>query len=847
MTTMILGSGSTSTTPPPSTLPDTTMTTMILGSGSTSTTLPCSLPPTTQPPTTTTVPGTSTVPTATNPSCSSPTTGPPPTTTTVPPPTTTPVPPPTTTPVPPPTTTTVPPPTTTTVPPPTTTPIVLVAAPKSMTTPPTTNGLPATTSTVLASTSATSASPPTTNALPATGTTVGLNGGPLEMISVDGTRCASTVGSDYWSSQVSSDGRYVLFLSGDPSLDPTAVGAPSATAVYLRDRFAQSTKLVSVNALGQPFNSRVVRSRLAPSGQAVTFLTDATNVLPGGNTSGFETYVKSLVTGEIRDVGSNQYLSIDAAGTVHDAYSVTPDGRYEIVAGYLLDTLTGTRRQFDVSADTTNFTFFVPAAVSNNGRYVAFSSNKQLVPGVPSPCAPNICQRIYRTDLLTGVISLVDVDQQGQPGAGDLNGQNVSISGDGNLVGFTSMERLVQGQPANEAAFVRNMAAGSTLLLGSGGGDVEISNDGSFASWVANLQTGPPAINEIAGRRLYVVPPVDILAPTITLTTPAANAVYSTGSAVTVMYACVDDTDPTPACVGNVPTGSLLDTSAPGSHQFSVTATDHSGNSATTSVAYTVQTTTTQTLPSGGGTVAVGTATAVDPIAVNLTTAVAGTVSMSVSPTVTQAAPSGYQLQNYTVSIAAPPATIAAPMSIAFDLNSTLLIAGGVDYQTVQIFRDGVALGPCSTGTPPCVANRTAQPNGDAVITILTDHASTWNIGRKSPYVKSGPFAPVTPTPVYNSLKAGAAVPVKFTLGGDQGLNIFAWHSPSSLPVSCQSGAAVGAITQTVFADVSKLQYDSSSGQYIFVWKTDKAWTGCRELRLRFIDGSTISARFLFH
>jgi len=34
--------------------------------------------------------------------------------------------------------------------------------------------------------------------------------------------------------------------------------------------------------------------------------------------------------------------------------------------------------------------------------------------------------------------------------------------------------------------------------------------------------------------------------------------------------------------------------------------------------------------------------------------------------------------------------------------------------------------------------------------------------------------------PTKNVVKAGAAVPVKFSLGGDRGLNIFASTSPSS-------------------------------------------------------------------
>ncbi len=42
----------------------------------------------------------------------------------------------------------------------------------------------------------------------------------------------------------------------------------------------------------------------------------------------------------------------------------------------------------------------------------------------------------------------------------------------------------------------------------------------------------------------------------------------------------------------------------------------------------------------------------------------------------------------------------------------------------------------------------------------------------------TGFFSPIDNLPAINSMKAGAAVPVKFSLGGDQGLDIFALGSP---------------------------------------------------------------------
>jgi hypothetical protein len=110
----------------------------------------------------------------------------------------------------------------------------------------------------------------------------------------------------------------------------------------------------------------------------------------------------------------------------------------------------------------------------------------------------------------------------------------------------------------------------------------------------------------------------------------------------------------------------------------------------------------------------------------------------------------------------------------------------------------------------------------------------------------TGFFPPVDNPPVLNVARAGSAVPVKFGLGGDRGLSIFASGSPSSQAIACDSLAPEGAVTETVTAGGSSLSYDPVTSRYTYVWKTDKSWTGCRELSLALIDGSVHTARFRF-
>jgi hypothetical protein len=114
-----------------------------------------------------------------------------------------------------------------------------------------------------------------------------------------------------------------------------------------------------------------------------------------------------------------------------------------------------------------------------------------------------------------------------------------------------------------------------------------------------------------------------------------------------------------------------------------------------------------------------------------------------------------------------------------------------------------------------------------------------------APAILAPPFggfvSPIKNPPATNSAKAGSAVPIKFSLGGNKGLNIFAAGYPKSQP--CGSTAATAIDTP----GASSLSYDASTGLYQINWKTQKVWAGtCRELVVKFADGSTGKATFSF-
>jgi probable HAF family extracellular repeat protein len=124
-------------------------------------------------------------------------------------------------------------------------------------------------------------------------------------------------------------------------------------------------------------------------------------------------------------------------------------------------------------------------------------------------------------------------------------------------------------------------------------------------------------------------------------------------------------------------------------------------------------------------------------------------------------------------------------------------------------------------------------------------------------YDFTGFFSPVdNPEVATNKAKAGSSIPVKFSLGGDQGLNIFATGTdannniftyPTSTAMTCDSRDELDAIEETVTAGGGSLQYDSSLDQYTYVWKTNKSWAGtCRQLVVKLDDGTYHRANFQF-
>jgi 2',3'-cyclic-nucleotide 2'-phosphodiesterase (5'-nucleotidase family) len=130
---------------------------------------------------------------------------------------------------------------------------------------------------------------------------------------------------------------------------------------------------------------------------------------------------------------------------------------------------------------------------------------------------------------------------------------------------------------------------------------------------------------------------------------------------------------------------------------------------------------------------------------------------------------------------------------------------------------------------------RGTDPGGLAAVQTTTVQAI---------YRFTGFFKPTANPPAKNVVKAGSTTPVKFSLAGNQGLNVLAAGSPSVQLQSCSTGSPLGSPFPATSAGPG-LKYDGS-GQYSYSWKTSKSWSGCASLTFTLDDGTSHSALFQF-
>jgi hypothetical protein len=199
-----------------------------------------------------------------------------------------------------------------------------------------------------------------------------------------------------------------------------------------------------------------------------------------------------------------------------------------------------------------------------------------------------------------------------------------------------------------------------------------------------------------------------------------------------------------------------------------------------------------------------------------------------------------------------PTITLTTPADGA---SYTLSQVVAANYACGDPSGSGIAAGGC-TGPAASGASIDTATGGSHTFTVnATDKAgntasqsATYSVSTFH-YTFTGFFAPVSNTAV-NVVKAGSTVPVKFSLGGDQGLSIFADGYPKSQSAVFDPSAPVDTCTTTDGCTVTKttagLTYDAVAKQYVYTWQTDKSWVGNRQLVIKLADGTYHWANFQF-
>ena len=390
-------------------------------------------------------------------------------------------------------------------------------------------------------------------------------------------------------------------------------------------------------------------------------------------------------------------------------------------------------------------------------------------------------------------------------------------------------------------------ASGSTFALGT----TTVTCDAADAAGNAATST------------TFTVTVADTTAPVIASHgNETAEATGPSGAAVAYISPATSDAvdgpgtaNCTPASGSNFPLGTTTVT---------CNATDAAGNAATpTTFTVTVRDTTAPVIASHGN----ETAEATGPSGATVTytapatsDAVDGTGTASCAP----ASGSTFALGTTTVTCDAADAAGNAATSTTFTVT--------VADTTAPVIASHGSVTATATSQSSAIVNYTSPTTSDAVdgpgtATCLPVSGSTFTVGATTvtcnatdaagnaatpttfsvivSYAWSGFYQPIDMN-VSNRAKAGSAIPVKFSLGGNQGLNIFSSElpNPKFTFTSCLGGA-VDDIEQTVTAGASSLTYDAAADQYVYVWKTDKSWAGkCGNLSVTLKDGSTHTAAF---
>lgn len=209
-----------------------------------------------------------------------------------------------------------------------------------------------------------------------------------------------------------------------------------------------------------------------------------------------------------------------------------------------------------------------------------------------------------------------------------------------------------------------------------------------------------------------------------------------------------------------------------------------------------------------------------------------------------------------------------AAQEVAFNTGALPLDPGAQYVAFLSVSEDYAAN---TTGDKACFANAAVSYSGGswAFLNNAGDASkwttTAWSVSSSDLAFKASFSAPAPPPPpatiyefdgfyapvnnrdadgrlILNEVRAGRAIPLKFSLGGDHGLDVVVAIRVSTL---CGAEPVIGALEEAAVG--GPLKYDAEAAQYIVVWKTARTWaSGCRQLVVELKDGTVQRANFSF-
>ncbi len=266
--------------------------------------------------------------------------------------------------------------------------------------------------------------------------------GKTKLVSVNSQGDPAT-GSEVGRPELSADGRYVSFEANDDDFP----GADGTIDAYVHDRRSDKTSLVTQSSDGDPVdgNSTPIPS-LSGNGRFVVF-TSNSDVLPGANSTN-DVFIRDRKKGTTTLVSKTPGGDPVGGGNVN-AGAVSFSGRYVVFDSFaaslgadpsdsvfVRDRKRGTTKAASIEDDG-DVAGGDTASISANGRYVAYESDDDDLPGVDG------ISNVYRYDRQTKQTTLISRSTSGD--AGDDDSFYASISGGGGHVSFTSRANNLTG------------------------------------------------------------------------------------------------------------------------------------------------------------------------------------------------------------------------------------------------------------------------------------------------------------------------------------------------------------------------------------------------------------------